>query len=464
MGPVLATSLRSVYLGFAANARGGRGAAVHRHAVDLGLCRDDHAAGPRSLMIAIFGVGLYLSLLAKGPVGPAVVITSGRGVLADPSRSRQRIPFGQASHLPAFRCWRSPPFGLGHPADRASGGRPESRVLEPTIIGRALAPHGRDMRQRSRRLSSDTASLPALPAAEGFFPGLSICRRRCAASGPAPSASAAHACCFWSWGCQPSSCSRWPATKLPHYVFPLYPALGHRLVAAFIGTRRQHQPLPGLAQGHGGWLYLARPGFATAAAILGSALPASLEAPGPMPVALAFRSGHIWRWSVAVAGARRIGGKGGDTPASFLMRRPRPAGLCRPVLARHQARRTRRSKLADPMAQAVAEAGRRRGGNLIPRPLWRAELLFFIGRSSPRSTGFPDGSRNRRHGGRRRHSPMKARSLLGGDRAKSSRARPGHGRRARPFEAGRRIRRPQHQPRRAVSGQCWSLPPRPADS
>jgi 4-amino-4-deoxy-L-arabinose transferase-like glycosyltransferase len=116
---VLATSLMGVYLGFAAMLD-----AVLLFTVTLSIwayVEMTMRPGRALLMTAIFGTGLYLSLLAKGPVGPAVVITTvAASWLILPAASASRSARAWVSR--PCRCWRSPPFSAGRspPTARAA--------------------------------------------------------------------------------------------------------------------------------------------------------------------------------------------------------------------------------------------------------------------------------------------------------------------------------------------------------
>lgn len=135
---ILATSLMAVYLGFAAMLD-----AVLLFTVTLSIwayVEMTMRPGRALLMTAIFGIGLYLSLLAKGPVGPAVVITMVAASWLILPRA-ERIPFRQGLGLAAVSLLALAAFlGWAIPADRASGGDLMAEGLGTHVFGRALAP------------------------------------------------------------------------------------------------------------------------------------------------------------------------------------------------------------------------------------------------------------------------------------------------------------------------------------
>ncbi|NMG39543.1 phospholipid carrier-dependent glycosyltransferase [Chelativorans sp. ZYF759] len=341
---VLATSLMAVYLGFAAMLD-----AVLLFTVTLSIwayVEMTMRPGRALLMTAIFGIGLYLSLLAKGPVGPAVVVTMVAASWVIIPRG-ERIPFRQGVGLAAVSLLALAAFlGWAIPADRASGGDLISEGIGTHIFGRALAPmegHGG---------SGPIGYVLTLPAYVpflllGFFPWIIHLPAALRGFVAGSFGDRRSRVLLWSWVLPTFLMFTLAATKLPHYVFPLYPALAIMVAALIVQTGDRPDRLKGWLAG-GGWLYLAG-GLATGAAIATS--PMLLPAHPSWPVALGL---GIALAAVVVAVFRaQIGGR--TLAASRLLIIATPlafAGLfwlvIRPVEPA--------IKLAAPMASTVAEA------------------------------------------------------------------------------------------------------------
>lgn len=297
---VLATSLMAVYLGFAAMLD-----AVLLFTVTLSIwayVEMTMRPGRALVMTTIFGVGLYLSLLAKGPVGPAVVITMvAASWLILPKE--QRIPFRQGLALAAVSLLALGAFlGWAIPADRASGGDLMSEGLGTHIIGRALAPmEGHGGSGPVGYLLTLPAYLPFLLL--GFFPWIVHLPAVLRSFTAGTIGERQTRVLLWSWVLPTFIMFTLAATKLPHYVFPLYPALAIMVAAFIVQSGDSASRFPGWLKA-GGWLYLAG-GVATAAAILVS--PFLLPEHPAWPVALVFGLALL---GVVVAVARaQIGGR-----------------------------------------------------------------------------------------------------------------------------------------------------------
>ena len=341
---VLATSLMSVYLGFAAMLD-----AVLLFTVTLSIwayVEMTMRPGRAVVMIAIFGVGLTLSLLAKGPVGPAVVITMvAASWLILPKDLR--IPFRQGFALAAVSLLALAAFlGWAIPADHASGGGLMSEGFGTHIIGRALAPmEGHGGSGPVGYLLTLPAYLPFLLL--GFFPWIIHLPATLRSFWAGTIGDRRARVLLWSWVLPTFIMFTLAATKLPHYVFPLYPALAI-MVAAFIVKSGDSTSRFPVWLKSGGWLYLAG-GIATAAAILVS--PFLLPEHPSVPVALACGLALL---AVVVAVARaQIGGRVMTASKLLVVATPLAfAGLFWLVIKPVEPA----IKLASPMAAAVAEA------------------------------------------------------------------------------------------------------------
>lgn len=341
---VLSTTLMGVYLGFAAMLD-----AVLLFTVTLSIWAYVELTwkpGRAAILIAVFGIGVYLALLAKGPVGPAVTITTvAVSWLLMPSA--QRVPFRQGFVLAAVSILALLAFlGWAIPADRASGGDLLREGLGTHVIGRALAPmEGHGGSGPIGYLLTLPAYLPflllgfspwviQLPAAlRGFVAGTLGDRRA--------------RLLLWSWVLPTFAMFTLAATKLPHYVFPLYPALAIMVAATIVEAGDAPKRFTGWFL-TGGWLYLAGAALLAIAVALS---PLVLEAHPGWPVAVGF--------GIVLLGAgtalTRLQLKGRPLAASRLMAVGTPlafAALIWLVIPPTESA----IKIARPMAQATAQA------------------------------------------------------------------------------------------------------------
>lgn len=341
---VLATSLMGVYLGFAAMLD-----AVLLFTVTLSIwayVEMTMRPGRALLMTAIFGTGLYLSLLAKGPVGPAVVITTvAASWLILPAA--QRIPFRQGVGLAAVSLLALGAFlGWAIPADRASGGDLMSEGLGTHVFGRALAPmegHG------GSGPIGYTLTLPAYVPflLLGFFPWIIHLPAALRGFAAGTIGDRQTRVLLWSWVLPTFAMFTLAATKLPHYIFPLYPALAIMVAATIVKAGDRPERLRGWLAG-GGWLYLAG-GLAAAAAVVAS--PLLLPAHPAWPVAIGF--GLVLTAAVVAVSRALIGGRALAASRLLIVAAPLAfAGLFWLIVKPIEPA----IKLAAPMASTVAEA------------------------------------------------------------------------------------------------------------
>lgn len=236
---VLTTSLLGSYLGFSAMLD-----AVLLFSVTLSIWAYVELTwqpGRTWLRALVFGVGLGLSLLVKGPVGPAVVITTVVTSWLLLPRS-QRLTVGPCVALVVASLAAAAVFlGWAIPANEASGGQLLSEGVGIHVFGRALAPmegHGG---------SGPLGYVLTLPAyvpflALGFAPWiiqLPVAARAVAAGTIGDRRARV---ILWSWTIPTFVMFTLAATKLPHYIFPLYPALAI-MVGAWIEQATDTPPL-----------------------------------------------------------------------------------------------------------------------------------------------------------------------------------------------------------------------------
>ena len=188
------------------------------------------ADAPRTVFVPLFGVALALSMLTKGPVGPAVVgaallsewVLSSRGSRPTAGLVALLAVAGLFA-LGAFLAWAVP-------ANTDSGGAILRTGLLVHVIGRALAPmqdHGGSGLEGY--LSTLFVYVPVivigmLPWSTDLPAVLATIGRRGQVRGEAH-------LFLWSWAISTFVLFTIAATKLPHYVFPLFPALAIEIAA-----------------------------------------------------------------------------------------------------------------------------------------------------------------------------------------------------------------------------------------
>ena len=186
-------------------------------------------------MLAVFGLGVYLSLMVKGPVGPAVVITTvAASWLLLPAH--QRVPFRYGVALAAASLAALLLFFLwAIPANRISGGDLLSQGVGIHVVGRALsAMEGHGGSGWAGYLATLPIYIPVLvlgflpwtihmpAAAHGLLTGWIGDRRERVV--------------LWSWMTPTFVMFTLAATKLPHYIFPMFPAVALAVAAAIVAT------------------------------------------------------------------------------------------------------------------------------------------------------------------------------------------------------------------------------------
>lgn len=279
---VLATSAMSVYLGAAAMLD-----AVLLLFVTIvvwSFVEIVHDRRKAILHLPLAALVLTAAMLTKGPVGPAV--TGGTVLLTWFLLPREARP--SLAALSGFVAAGLVATGLflvwALPANTASGGVMWDAGVLVHIIGRALAPmegHG-----GSGPLGY-VATLPAyLPVIViGLFPWTIALPAAISALARREIGTPRDRAVLWGWLLPTFVLFTLAATKLPHYVFPMFPALAV-LIGATIEARRQGRV--GVASEWwlkvGGWIYAAM-----VLAMLGAVVAAPTVLPGlSWPVAIAF--------------------------------------------------------------------------------------------------------------------------------------------------------------------------------
>lgn len=284
---VLVTSLMAVYLGFAAMLD-----AVLLFCVTLSIWAYVELSWrpqQNSHQIFIFGLGIYLSLLAKGPVGPVVVLSTVTVSWLFMPRA-QRLPLSQGLALLAMSVVAFLAFlGWAIPADRASAGNLLREGFSTHVIGRALSPmEGHGGQGPIGYLLSLPAYLPFLLL--GFFPWIIHLPAALYGFATGRFGDRRARILLGSWTIPTLLVFTLAATKLPHYIFPIYPALAI-IVAALITQHTGNSVQLLRWRQCGAALYFAG-ALLTAVAIIAS--PRVMEKPPSWTVILAF--------SLAIAG------------------------------------------------------------------------------------------------------------------------------------------------------------------
>ena len=176
------------------------------------------------VLIPVFGIALALSQLTKGPVGPAVV---GALVVTTCWFSRKGIPlcwshylglvFAAAASLGVFLLWAIP-------ANAASGGEMTRMGLMTHVVGRALHPmEGHGGRGVAGYLATLLIYVPVVVA--GFFPWTLHLPGAVSVLASGRIGSRLARTILWAWIGPAFLIFTVSATKLPHYIFPIFPAL-----------------------------------------------------------------------------------------------------------------------------------------------------------------------------------------------------------------------------------------------
>lgn len=188
------------------------------------------------VLIPAFGVALALSQLTKGPVGPAVV---GAMVVTTGWFARKQISLGWPHYLglavaggasfAAFLAWAIP-------ANAASGGEMARMGLMAHLVGRVLHPmEGHGGRGVAGYLATLLVYVPVIIG--GFIPWtLHLPGALSALAGGRVGAQKERAI-LWAWIAPTFFMLSLVATKLPHYIFPIFPALAVTTAAGLDALR-----------------------------------------------------------------------------------------------------------------------------------------------------------------------------------------------------------------------------------
>jgi len=287
---MLGTALLSLYLGAAAMTD-----AVLLFTICLAIWIYLRLIAPgarRVLWLMAFAVALCLTLLAKGPVGPAVVIpvvlaswfTLPRGERPGAGVFAGGIVAGLAAFA-GFLAWAIP-------ANLQSGGSMLEQGVGIHMIGRALAPmegHG------AAGLGGWIATLPIyIPVIWlGFLPWTLALPGGLAALWRGTIGDRHGRAVLWAWIVPIFVIFSLVSTKLPHYIFPLFPALALACAAAWPALSRRARRI--------GAVLMALPYIAAAIALPWLALTGK---PVPLAGALGFAALALSLTAYAAAGRR----------------------------------------------------------------------------------------------------------------------------------------------------------------
>lgn len=247
-----------------------------------------YGSGRRRLMTLLFGLGLALAMLTKGPVGPAVVLSMVAAAwLAAPKEERPSmgqmaaLVFASALAFAIFLAWAIP-------ANRDSGGELVRTGVIKHIVERALQPmegHG------GSGLSGYFLNLPFyLPVIfVGFLPWTLHLPAALYSLASGRLGGRRERVLLWSGLLTALVLFTLAATKLPHYILPVFPALS-LVVAAMLDVDaldRARASVPKIWQRAGVWFYAACVlGFAVLVGGAGFALPTLVSWKIALPIAL----------------------------------------------------------------------------------------------------------------------------------------------------------------------------------
>lgn len=262
------------------------------------------------LFVTIFWIAMTLSMLAKGPVGPAVVIALVFfSWVLTPGNDRPtfaRMLVLAAVTLIAFAIY----LGWLIPANTASGGEIFKVGIAKHIFGRAvnvMEGHG-----GSGMAGYAAALFYYVPVVLiGFFPWTAHVPAAFAAFGKGRIGGRKSRVFVWSWLVPTFLMFTFAATKLPHYVFPLFPALALMAGAAIAMPKAEaEQPVNAFWFTAGFWLNVVMT-TATIAAL--AAAPAFFPEFVSWPVGLT----HAAFLLAALTVLRKVQRKSGQYAASF---------------------------------------------------------------------------------------------------------------------------------------------------
>lgn len=274
-------------------------------------------------MMALFFVAILLSMFVKGPVGPAVVCSTILfSWLAMPRDARP--PFARMAALAGLAIGA---FGLFLtwviPADVRSGGEFMTTGVGYHIIQRALTPlegHG------GSGVLGYLATMPVyIPVVlVGFFPWVMYLPAALARISRGDLGTLRARALLLSWVIPTFVLFSVAATKLPHYVLPIFPALA--IAAAAMMVRLMERETAGAPDPAGRWLVAGRwiyagGGFSFVAALIVApfVLPSELTLLQTLPLALTI--------GVATTFALRALLRGGYVRANWIIAAVTPLGL-----------------------------------------------------------------------------------------------------------------------------------------
>jgi 4-amino-4-deoxy-L-arabinose transferase-like glycosyltransferase len=242
------------------------------------------------------------SMLTKFPVGPAVLLpmflvavaVGGREIWAG-WRPLAGTAFATLLGLAAFLAWAIP-------ANRATGGEMAQTGVMVHIVGRALAPmEGHGGRGVAGYLLTLPVYLPVIVA--GLFPWVVHLPAGCSALVRRHLGTARSRAILWAWIATPLMLFSLAATKLPHYVLPIFPALA-MLAAAGLAAYRQGRLsekdrdwLRGGAFFHGAVAALAASAIVAASLMAGGAL--AIASASVAAAALALVAALVVKWQLS---------------------------------------------------------------------------------------------------------------------------------------------------------------------
>ena len=231
---VLLTSMLSIYLGGAAMLD-----AVLLMWITLAVWAFVellYRPGRWPVLIPVFGSALALSQLTKGPVGPAVV---GAMVVTTAWFARSQIPL-RWPHFLGLAVAAAASFGVflawAIPANASSGGEMVRTGLLTHVVGRAIHPmEGHGGGGVWGYLATLLVYVPVIIG--GFIPWTIHLPGALSALAGGRIGSRKERAILWAWIAPAFLMFSLAATKLPHYIFPLFPALALATAAALDGLR-----------------------------------------------------------------------------------------------------------------------------------------------------------------------------------------------------------------------------------
>ena len=255
-------------------------------------------------MMLVFGIGMYLALLTKGPVGPAVIVTTvAASWLLLPSS--QRVPFRHGVALVAATLTAFALFLMWVvPANMSTDGDLLEQGLGVHIIGRALvAMEGHGGTGFWGYVSNLPYYVPVLLL--GFLPWTLHMPATFQALWSGLIGDRRTRVFLWSWIVPTLLMFTIAATKLPHYIFPMFPAMAIATAATLVRASKSALDEKQLFWFRiGGWLYLVC-GIAGALALL--AAPFFISAFFGWPIAIA--SAVLLLIGFFIVGKQQLAGK-----------------------------------------------------------------------------------------------------------------------------------------------------------